>query len=176
MQLVYTMFISIVSFMVKGKFGKTSRGLKILWKWLKVMRWLSANLLTLSRLKIFAGVAKFLLFYNHYISAFTMLMVTRLIRVVIYQMELAPKSLHGPSIRWWCEVMWQIKYVKSVPAEGPHNKLGKVLQWQDPILNATWLSHHLTNVGSRNNLKNFCFYQGKAFSWHLLIQSQQYRH
>ena len=173
MQLAYTMFISIVSFMMKGKFGKTSKGLKILWKLLKVMRWLSANLLALSHLKIFAGVAKLLLLYNHYISAFTMLMVTRLIRVVIYQMELAPKSLHGPSMRWWCEVMWQIKYVKSVPAEGPHNKLEKVLQWQDPILNATWLSDHLTNVGSRNNLKNFCFYQGKAFSWHLLIQSQQ---
>ena len=173
MQLVYTMFISIVSFMVKGKFGKTSKGLKVLWKWLKVMRWLSANLLALSGLKIFAGVAKLLLLYNHYISAFTMLMVTRLIRVVIYQTELAPKSLHGPSMRWSCEVMWQIKYVKSVPAEGPHNKLGKMLQWQDPILNATWLSHHLTNVGTRNNLKNICFYQGKAYSWHLLIQSQQ---
>ena len=46
-------------------------------------------------------------------------MVKRLIRVVTYQKELPPKNLNSLSIRWLCEVIGQIKYILSPPAEDP---------------------------------------------------------
>ena len=48
-----------------------------------------------------------------------MLMVIRLIRVVTYCNEFPPINLHDPSMRWSCEVMWQIKYTISLTAVDP---------------------------------------------------------
>ena len=44
------------------------------------------------------------------ISTFTLLMVTRLIRMVTCCKMLPPINLHDPSVRWSCEVMLQILY------------------------------------------------------------------
>ena len=48
-----------------------------------------------------------------------MRMVTRHVRVVIYWKELPPINLHDLSMRWFCEVMLQIKYLTSPLAEDP---------------------------------------------------------
>ena len=44
-------------------------------------------------------------------------MVTRLIKVVTYCKGLPPMNLIDPSMRWLCEVKWQIKYIISPRGE-----------------------------------------------------------
>ena len=48
-----------------------------------------------------------------------MLMIGNLIRVVIYHKELPPVYSHDPIMRWLCEVISQIKYIITPPAENP---------------------------------------------------------
>ena len=52
-------------------------------------------------------------------TTITMLTVTRLVRVVTYDMELLPINLHDPSMRLADEVKWDTRYIISTPAEHP---------------------------------------------------------
>ena len=43
-------------------------------------------------------------------------------------------------------------------------KQGASLLWKVPILKAVWPFYHVTNLSSRNNLKNLYFYYHKTYS------------
>ena len=45
--------------------------------------------------------------------------VTKLMRVVPFREEFPPINSHGPSMRWSCEIMEQIKYIISPFEEDP---------------------------------------------------------
>ena len=110
--------------------------------------------------------------WKHYISATTMLMVTRLIRVVTYRKEPQLINSDDTSMMWLCEVIWQIEYTVSPPTEDPWkpNRYGADLHWEAPIFKATWpfkaislIFEHVTNVRSRDNLKNLYFHYQKSY-------------
>ena len=48
-----------------------------------------------------------------------MFMVKSLISIVKQNKEFPPRNLHALSMKWSCEVTWQIKYIISPPAEDP---------------------------------------------------------
>ena len=60
-------------------------------------------------------------------------MVTKLVKVVTYSEELALIDLHDPSMRWSCEVTWQIKYIISSLAEDPWTQ-----KFESPISLDLW--------------------------------------
>ena len=55
-------------------------------------------------------------------------MITKLVRVVTYCKELPPINSNDSSMRWFCEVTWQIKYISTCkrPME---TKLGEILTY-----------------------------------------------
>ena len=56
---------------------------------------------------------------KRYISTITILMVTKIFRVVRNHKVLPPIYLDVVSTRWTCEVTWQIKYIIYPPTEDP---------------------------------------------------------
>ena len=82
-----------------------------------------------------------------------------LLGVVTYSKEIPRINSHDASMRCSCEVTWQIKYLHL------HSKLGKVLTYSErlPILKATWPFDPVTNVRSRDNLKQLYFYYHKIY-------------
>ena len=76
------------------------------------------------------------------ISAITMLMVTRTIKLVAYQPKFPAINLHDPSIRWWWVVIRQIKYIIFQSAEDP---------WT-PNYARSWLTVRASHPWSRMTL------------------------
>ena len=83
------------------------------------------------------------------ISFFTMLMVTKLVRVVTYCKELPPINSHDPSVRWSCEVASQFKSIISPLAEDPWKP-----SWVRCWLTARVYQSSVSRMRSGNNFKN----------------------
>ena len=67
-----------------------------------------------------------------------MCMVPKLIMVVTYCDELSPISLHDPSVRWSCELTWQITYFHLQKTHGHQPKQSTELSWEASSIKATW--------------------------------------
>ena len=94
-----------------------------------------------------------------------MLIATRLIRVMTYHKELSPIYLRDPMMWWSFEILWQIKYNISLPIKDPWtpNKVRSWYKWEVSIHKAIWSFDHVTNVKSRDNLKNLYFHHYKTY-------------
>ena len=78
---------------------------------------------------------------------------------------LPPINVHDPSRRWSCEVMWHIKYfISTLQRTHEHQtEQGTDLPWEASTYKATWPFDHVTNVRSRDNLKNLCLHFYKSY-------------
>ena len=95
-----------------------------------------------------------------------MLMFTRLIRVETYHKEFAPINLHNHSMRGGPARLRDKSntlYLHLQKTNGHKTRPGADLQWEAPILKATWPLHQVTNVKSGDNLKNLQFHYHKTY-------------
>ena len=86
-----------------------------------------------------------------------MSMFTKLVWVVTYCTGLPSIKPNNPSVRWFCEFTWQIKYNFISICR----RQCAVLLWEGSHLKAAWSIDH--NVRSRENLKKIMFLLHKTY-------------
>ena len=92
-----------------------------------------------------------------------MLMATRLIRVVTYRKELPPINPQISSMKWSCDHVrerdkWDTLNLRLQKTHGHQTSQGTDLQWEIPILKATWPFDHVTDEKWRDSLRNFHYH------------------
>ena len=73
---------------------------------------------------------------------------------------------HALSMKWWCEVTWQIKKTLYLHLQKTHEhqtSQGASLYWEPPILKVTWPFDNVSNVKSGENFKSFYFHYHKSY-------------